>query len=50
MLLSPGTENYDNLLVADPEHKKLGNELRTKMGHTVNAILNVSGNKKLQQV
>jgi phosphoenolpyruvate carboxylase len=42
-------ENYDHLLVSDPEQKKLGIELRAKLEDTTKAVLKLSGEQKLQQ-
>lgn len=42
-------ENYDAQLVTEPESVMLGKELRQKMQDTVSAVLEVSGNERLQQ-
>lgn len=42
-------ENYDRLLVTDPEHQALGKELRARLKETTKAVLRLSGNEKLQQ-
>lgn len=43
------TENYDRLLVTDPEQQALGKELRARLKETTTAVLRLSGNEKLQQ-
>jgi|EP00624_Nannochloropsis_granulata_P003040 phosphoenolpyruvate carboxylase len=42
-------QNYDKLLVSDPEQLKLGAELRVKLEETCTAVLKLSGHQKLQQ-
>ena len=41
-------QNYDHQLVTDPASIKLGQEIREKFKVTVDAVLSVSGNKRLQ--